>query len=111
MCEDNEVRQSYVSDVTDAQWQHLELLIPSTEGRPAIIPRREIVNAIFYVLRAGCPWRLLPHDFPKWQTVYSYFRDWKRDGIWERIHTTPRSPSLAFSNCSTPVGWDSWGLG
>ena len=92
MCENNETRKVYTSDVTDAQWQFLEPLIPvpSGEGRPAVIARREIVNAIFYMLRAGCPWRLLPHDFPKWQTVYSYFRDWKRDGTWERIHTTLR---------------------
>ena len=55
-------------------------------GRPADIPRREIVNAIFYVLRSACPWRYLPHEFPRWFTVYSYFRRWKRDGTWERVH-------------------------
>jgi putative transposase len=64
--------------------------VPDPEGRPLEIERREIVNAIFYVLRTRCPWRYLPHEFPKWQTVYSYFRDWKRDGTWEKMHTALR---------------------
>jgi putative transposase len=85
-------RRPYPSDVTDAQWAILEPLLPAPdpEGRPLEIERREIVNAIFYVLRSGCPWRYLPHDLPVWETVYSYFRDWKRDGTWERIHTALR---------------------
>jgi transposase len=75
-------RQTYPSDVTDAQWAILAPLlpVPDPEGRPLEIERREIVKAIFYVLRTGCSWRYLPHEFPKWQTVSSYFRDWKRDG-------------------------------
>ena len=53
--------------------------------------RREVVNAILYVLRSGCPWRLLPHEFPAWGTVYSYFRKWQREGIWEQLlHTLRR---------------------
>lgn len=60
--------------------------LPRKAGRPLEIARRELVNAILYVLRSGCPWRLLPHDFPRWFTVYSYFRRWKRDGTWEGIH-------------------------
>jgi putative transposase len=85
-------RQLYPSDVTDAQWAILAPLmpVPDPEGRPLEIERREIVNAIFYVLRTGCPWRYLPHEFPKWETVYSYFRDWKRDGTWENMHTALR---------------------
>src|SRR5512146_3265470 len=85
-------RKPYPSDVTDAQWAILEPMLPQAdpEGRPLEIERREIVNAIFYVLRSGCPWRYLPHDLPDWQTVYSYFRDWKLDGTWERIHTVLR---------------------
>ncbi len=47
--------------------------------------RREIVNAILYVLRSGCPWRLLPHDFPAWGTVHWYFRRWEREGVWDQI--------------------------
>ena len=85
-------RKRYPSDITDEQWAILGPLIPepSQDGRPAELDRREIVNGILYVLRSGCPWRMLPHDLPHWNTVYSYFRDWKRDGLWERIHTLLR---------------------
>lgn len=85
-------RDPYPSDVTDDQWAILEPLLPQPgpEDRPLEIERREIVNAILYVLRSGCPWRYIPHDFPTWQTVYSYFRDWKLDGTWQHIHTTLR---------------------
>jgi transposase len=51
---------------------------------------REILDAIFYVLRSGCAWRLLPHDFPPWKTVYHYFRFWRLDGTWERMHSALR---------------------
>ena len=85
-------RPAYPSDVTDAQWAILEPLVPksSTEGRPAEIERREIINGILYILRSGEPWRMMPHDLPNWQTVYQCFRDWKRDGTWERIHSCLR---------------------
>jgi putative transposase len=81
-------RPDYPSDLTDEEWQILEPLVPSVEsgGRPAEHGRREIVNAIFYVLRTGCQWRFLPHDFPSWKTVYTYFRNWRLDGTWQRIH-------------------------
>jgi transposase len=77
----------YPSDLTDAQWTMLEPLVPkpSTQGRPPVLERREIVNAILYVLRSGCPWRLLPLDFPAWQSVYYYFRRWQREGIWDQM--------------------------
>lgn len=55
-------------------------------GRPRSVDLRAIINAIFYIVAAGCAWRLLPHDFPKWQTVYHYFRQWRLDGTWQRIH-------------------------
>jgi putative transposase len=51
---------------------------------------REILNAIFYIVRGGCAWRLLPHDFPPWKTVYHYFRSWRLDGTWERMHSALR---------------------
>ena len=77
----------YPSDLTNNQWHQLEPLIPSAsqDGRPVIHDRRQLVNAILYVLRSGCPWRLLPHDFPAWQTVYWYFRRWQREGVWDRV--------------------------
>jgi transposase len=85
-------RRAYSSDLTDKQWEVLRPLIPlpSLEGRPPKIERREIVNAILYVLRSGCPWRLLPHEFPAWQTVYYSFRRWEREGVWEQILKTLR---------------------
>ena len=61
-----------------------------TGGRPRTTDLREVVNAIFYVLRGGCQWRLLPTDFPPYQTVYHYFRAWRRAGVWERMHDTLR---------------------
>jgi putative transposase len=80
-------RRRYRTDLTDAQWQVLAPLIPQPKpgGRPAIHERRELLNAMLYWLRAGCAWRLLPHDLPPWQTVYHYFRCWRLEGRWERI--------------------------
>lgn len=85
-------RMPYPSDVTDEEWIRLEPLIPATKpgGRPQEIERREIVNAILYVLRSGCPWRLLPHDLPRWFTASWYFRQWKRQGIWEQVNAALR---------------------
>ena len=80
-------RRRYRTDLTDAQWQVLGSLIPQPKpgGRPAVHQRRELLNAMLYWLRAGCAWRLLPHDLPPWKTVYHYFRCWRLDGQWEQI--------------------------
>jgi putative transposase len=85
-------REPYDSDVTDVEWLLLEPLIPPEKhgGRHRTVDIREVVNAIFYVLRTGCAWRLLPHDFPAWQTVYGYFRDWRKTGVWEQLNTALR---------------------
>ena len=85
-------RRAYPSDLTEEQWALLEPLIPlpSLDGRPVEIERRELVNAILYVLRSGCPWRYLPHEFPAWETVYYYFRRWEREGVWEQVLRTLR---------------------
>lgn len=85
-------RPRYPSDVTDEQWLMIAPLLPppSTDGRPEKHPRREIVNAIFYVLRSGCAWRQLPHDLPPWQTVYWYFKRWRDDGTVTHIHDALR---------------------
>jgi putative transposase len=74
--------------MTDEQWELLKGFIPAakTGGRPRKVEVREVVNAIFYILSAGCPWRMLPHDFPVWQTVYEYFRNWRIAKIWEPIN-------------------------
>jgi transposase len=81
-------RRSYSTDLTDVEWQILEPLLPAEKpgGRHRLYPMREIINALRYLLRAGCAWRLLPHDLPHWRAVYEYFRVWKRDGTWIRIH-------------------------
>lgn len=79
-------RKAYPSDLTDAQWEILAPFIPevSEEATVPTISRREIVNGILYVLRSGCPWRLMPHDLPAWGTVYYYFRTWRIAGIWDQ---------------------------
>ena len=78
----------YATDLTDAEWRLLKPLLPAeaSTDRPRRHARRTIVNAIFYVLRTGCAWRFLPHAWPAWQTVYHYFRTWRVDGTWERLH-------------------------
>jgi putative transposase len=81
-------RKTYTSDVTDCEWAILAPLLPAAKpgGRRRTTDLREVLNAIFYLLRGGCAWRLLPHDFPAWQTVYDYFRKWRQAGVWERVH-------------------------
>jgi putative transposase len=83
--------QRYPTDLTEAEWALLAPLIPAAKpgGRPRTTDMREVVNAILYSLRSGCQWRLLPTDFPH-QTVYHYFRTWRRAGVWERMHDTLR---------------------
>ncbi len=78
----------YPTDLTDAQWALIEPLLPppATGGRPEKHPRREIVNAILYLDRAGCAWRLLPRCFPPWETVYWHWARWKNDATTDWIH-------------------------
>ena len=78
----------FASDLTDAEWAIVAPLLPagSLVGRPPSWPRREIVNAIFYVLRGGVPWRMLPPCFPPRQTVYAWFAAWRDAGIWQQIN-------------------------
>ena len=85
-------RLAYPTDITDQQWGFMAALIPPGKpgGRPRSTDMREVVNAIFYILRSGCAWRLLPHDFPPWQTVYGYLREWIISGLWDAIHTVLR---------------------
>lgn len=85
-------RRAYPSDVSDAEWAILAEFIPEARsgGRPAEHSRREIVNAIRYVLRTGCQWRYLPHDFPPMHTVYDYFRQWTDQGVWEQANSALR---------------------
>src|SRR5215210_6400500 len=86
------MRRAYQTDLSDEEWEVLEphLPVPQAPGRPRVHPLREILDAVFYVVRGGRAWRLLPHDFPPWRTVYHYFRTWRIDGTWERLHEARR---------------------
>src|SRR5918994_6008595 len=86
------MRKAYQTDLSDAEWSRLEphLPTPKASGRPRVYALREILDAIFYILKSGCAWRLLPHEFPPWKTVYHYFRFWRLDGTWARVHAALR---------------------
>jgi putative transposase len=86
-------RQSYQTDLTDAQWEVIESVLPPAKGkggRPRIYPLREIWNAIFYQVRSGCAWRLLPHDFPPYNDVWEHFSRWRKNGLINRVHDALR---------------------
>lgn len=82
----------YLTDLSDAEWSYLEPHLPATNqrGRPRVHSYREILNAVFYLLKTGCQWRMLPREFPPWKTVFHYFRQWRLDGTWERINRVVR---------------------
>jgi len=84
---------NYPTGLTDKQGQILSKLLPKPchRGAPRKVSRRYVINAIFYVLRSGCAWRLLPHEFPKWKTVYGIFLKWRNEGTWQKIHDTLRN--------------------
>ena len=81
-------RPPYPTDLTDKEWDLIKHLVPEAKpgGRPEAYPKREILNGIFYLLRTGCSWRMLPHDLPPWRTVYDYFWPWRTDGTWTVMH-------------------------
>ena len=85
-------RKPYPSVLSDDQWEELAPLIPLAKpgGHPRIVDMREVINGTLYVLRSGCTWRMMPHDLPPWGTVWGYFRQWRKDGTWERIHDALR---------------------
>jgi putative transposase len=102
----------YPSDLTDAQWEIIELLLPpagsgtASGGHPVVVEKREIVNEMLYLNRTGCQWRMLPKDFPKWATVYWYFARWSADGTWQRINEAlvARVRQSAGKNAEPSVG-------
>ncbi len=87
-------RPRYPTDLNDRRWKELEELIPAQAvmGRPRKVSMRRVLDAVLYVTRAGCAWRLLPKGhFPAWETVYGYFRRWSGDGTWQKMHDTLRA--------------------
>ena len=86
----------YPTDLTDEEWDQIKALVPAPKsgtgkrGRPIKLSRRQLLNAIFYIVRSGCAWRLLPKDFGPWATVYGYFRTWSQDWTWRFVHDALR---------------------
>lgn len=86
---------SYPSSLTDAEWEFVRDMVPQSRprvgrGRPCTWSKREILDAIFYVVRGGIQWRMVPNDLPPWKTVYHYFRKWSKEGVWIVIHDALR---------------------
>ena len=95
-------RKPYPTDLTDEHWQLIEPLLPPAKpgGRPRKTDLREVLNALFYLNRVGCQWRMLPHEFPPWKTVYNYFRAWIDQAVWHEILATLRiEVRLLESSC------------
>ena len=85
--------QLYPSDLTDRQWDCIKELIPPAKpgGRPRELDMRAVINGILYLVTTGCQWRMLPREYPAWQSVYTYFQQWRDDGTWQRLHDTLRA--------------------
>lgn len=85
--------QTYPTDLSDSQWRIIQPLIPAAKsgGRPRTLEMRLVINAILYVVVGGIQWRMLPTEYPRWQSVYYYFRQWQKDGTWRRIHDALRA--------------------
>jgi putative transposase len=86
------MRTAYLPDISDAEWPYLEPHFPAPKatGRPRLHHTRETLDAILYILKSGCTWRLLPHEFPPWTTVHHWFRTWRSAGTWEKLNAALR---------------------
>ncbi len=87
-----DIQDPYPSSLTDTEWKLIEPMLPGPQklGRPLRYQKRDVLNAIFYVVRSGCAWRLLPHDLPPWRICYYYFMTWRQQGLWQQIHDALR---------------------
>lgn len=85
-------RKAYASDLKDAEWDLLKPHIPEAKkgGRPRTAEMRAVLDAIFYVLKSGCQWEMLPHDFPPKGTVYHYYNTWRKSGLWQQLNAALR---------------------
>ena len=93
------MRKRYPTDLSEAEWNHIEPHMPAPKGfgRPRTHDLREILNAVFYLLKSGCQWRLLPHDFPRWPTVYWYFREWRRSMVPGSVSIGPSGNACEYA--------------
>ena len=101
-------RPRYPTDLNDRRWKALEELIPAPAvmGCPWKVSMQRVLDAVLYVTRSGCAWRLLPKDaFPPWETVYGYFRRWSRFGIWSQMHDTLRAGTAKGGPAQASDGW------
>lgn len=98
--------EPYPSDLSDAEWEILAPLIPGPArlGRPPRYEKRAILNAIFYVVRSGCSWRMLPSEMPPWRIVYYYFMRWREEGVWINLHEALRNALRQRSGKKKPPG-------
>ena len=91
----DDAARCYPSQITDAMWAVLEPLLPARDprrgGRPRVYLDRRVLDAIFYVLRSGCQWRMIPHDLVPWWTAYRWYRTWAADGTWDAVHDQLRA--------------------
>lgn len=85
-------RKAYPSDLTDSEWKLIKPYIPKakTGGRPRTTDMREVLNGIYYFLKTGCQWDMLPHDLPAKGTVYHYYNEWRKDGTWQKLNAALR---------------------
>lgn len=106
------MRERYPSDLTDTEWRVLEPMVPGGRklGRPPKYSKRAILNAIFYLVRSACAWRMLPHDLPPWRICYYYFMVWKRGGVWQAIHDKLRDLLRLRHGKKKPRPLRSWTL-
>lgn len=88
-----QTKQLYPTDLTDSQWNLIKEMLPPAKpgGRPRTLDMRQVVNAILYLVVGGIQWRMMPREYPKWQSVYHYFREWHDSGLLKRIHDTFRA--------------------
>jgi len=98
----------YPGELTDKEWlliQHIVEKTASPRGRKSKYGKRRMLDAIFYLIRSGCSWRLLPHDFPPWETVYAQFRRWKNEKMFEKLHDHVRgSLRVTLGRAASPTG-------
>jgi putative transposase len=93
------MKRRYPTDLSDAEWRYIEPYVsrPNKRGRPRIHSPRRVLDAVFYVLRSGCAWRLLPRGFPPWRVVYYWFRKWRIEGTFEYLNAALRERLREFS--------------